>query len=262
VGGVDVDRARVAGYRRLCGFPASDLLPPTYPQVVAFPLVLELLADPAFPFPALGTLHIGNRIVVRAPIPEGAPLELEVSAAEPLQHPRGRQVTVVVDVRTGGAAVWKAEMDLLHREADPRHDADSAPPPRELDVPDEPPNGPQVWRLPSDLGRRYAAVSGDRNPIHLAALTARPFGFRRHIAHGMWTHARALAEIANRLPDEYWVDVAFRRPVSLPGTVRFGARSVGAGVDFGLAAMTGETHLLGRVHPAERVRPAAAARSR
>ena len=23
------------------------------------------------------------------------------------------------------------------------------------------------WKLPGDLGRRYAAVSGDHNPIHL-----------------------------------------------------------------------------------------------
>ncbi|NEA19599.1 MaoC/PaaZ C-terminal domain-containing protein, partial [Streptomyces halstedii] len=50
------------------------------------------------------------------------------------------------------------------------------------------------WRLPGDLGRRYGAVSGDRNPIHLHPLTARLFGFPRHIAHGMWTVARCLAE--------------------------------------------------------------------
>ncbi|MYQ53488.1 MULTISPECIES: MaoC/PaaZ C-terminal domain-containing protein, partial [unclassified Streptomyces] len=50
------------------------------------------------------------------------------------------------------------------------------------------------WRLPGDLGRRYGAVSGDRNPIHLHPLTARLFGFPRHLAHGMWTVARCLAE--------------------------------------------------------------------
>ena len=52
-----------------------------------------------------------------------------------------------------------------------------------------------------DIGRRYGAVSGDRNPIHLYPLTARLFGFRRAIAHGMWTKARCLAALEGRLPE-------------------------------------------------------------
>ena len=38
------------------------------------------------------------------------------------------------------------------------------------------------WRLPADQGRRYAAVSGDYNPIHLYGWAARPFGFKQPIA--------------------------------------------------------------------------------
>jgi acyl dehydratase len=79
------------------------------------------------------------------------------------------------------------------------------------------------WRLPGDLGRRYGAVSGDRNPIHLHALTARAFGFPRAIAHGMWTKARALAALEATLPDAYTVDVAFKKPILLPGRVTFAA---------------------------------------
>ena len=37
----------------------------------------------------------------------------------------------------------------------------------------EPPPVDAQWRLPGDLGRRYAAVSGDRNPIHMHALPPR-----------------------------------------------------------------------------------------
>ena len=80
-----------------------------------------------------------------------------------------------------------------------------------------------------DLGRRYAAVSGDHNPIHLYPLTARALGFRRQIAHGMWTKARSIAAIENRLPDVVTVAVAFRKPVFLPGTVAF-ADTVDEGV--------------------------------
>jgi acyl dehydratase len=107
------------------------------------------------------------------------------------------------------------------------------------------------WRLGGDLGRRYAAVSGDRNPIHLYAVTARPFGFRRQIAHGMWSMARCVAAVENRLPDAARVEAAFQRPVVLPATVRFTARRAGSDLAFSLVdPRSGAPHVAGRVEPA------------
>jgi acyl dehydratase len=108
--------------------------------------------------------------------------------------------------------------------------------------------GPGVeWRLGGDLGRRYAAVSGDRNPIHLYAATARAFGFRRQIAHGMWSMARCVAAVENRLPDAVRVEAAFQRPVVLPATVRFATRRTGSDLAFGLVdPRSGAPHLAGR----------------
>jgi acyl dehydratase len=105
-----------------------------------------------------------------------------------------------------------------------------------------------VWRVPGDIGRRYAAVSGDVNPIHLHPLTARAFGFPRAIAHGMWCKAHALAALESRLPDAFTVDVAFRKPVLLPSTAHFVVRPTGGGFDLGLlrAGKDGE-HLVGTV---------------
>jgi acyl dehydratase len=253
VDGVAVDRAHLAGYRELCGFGPGERLPATYPQTVAFPLVLALLTDPAFPFRAMGTLHVGNAISCHRPLSALDRLDYEVVAGSPVAHPRGRTVVVEVLATADGLQVWRAAMNLLQRERAGSMPADTARP--SADVPDEPPLGPRLWRLSGDLGRRYAAVSGDRNPIHLADLTAKPFGFSRHIAHGMWTHARALAELDNRLPDAYDVEVAFKKPVTLPGTVAFGARALEDRIDFGVvshptdAAQAPAPHLLGRVRP-------------
>ena len=44
-----------AAYAAVCGFPDKDTVPLTYPHVLGFPLHLELMTDPAFPFPAIGT---------------------------------------------------------------------------------------------------------------------------------------------------------------------------------------------------------------
>ena len=63
-------------------------------------------------------------------------------------------------------------------------------------------------------------MSGDHNPIHLHALSAKALGFPRAIAHGMWTKARCLASL--RLPDAFAVDVRFKKPILLPSKVTFG----------------------------------------
>jgi acyl dehydratase len=111
---------------------------------------------------------------------------------------------------------------------------------------DVPPSG-VTWRLSGDLGRRYAAVSGDCNPIHLYPVTAKALGFRRQIAHGMWSNARCVAALENRLPDAVTVDVVFRKPIFLPGSVAFGARPTDMGYAFTLTdPRSGAPHLQGR----------------
>ncbi len=76
-------------------------------------------------------------------------------------------------------------------------------------------------------------MSGDRNPIHLHPLTARLFGFPRHIAHGMWTVARCLAQAeagtGTTAPGRVRsVRADFKAPVLLPATLTYAA----SGSDF------------------------------
>jgi acyl dehydratase len=243
---VGIDAARVASYRDVCGFTGSEL-PTTYLHVLAFPLQLVVMTTPAFPFAPLGVVHIANTIKqLRALSVDDEP-DLRVSCGAVERHPRGRQVSLLTEFSIDGELVWQSESVMLSRErAESAHEPAAAAEPPAL--PEQPPSGPQVWRLPSNLGRRYAAVSGDRNPIHLYDLTAMPFGFRRHIAHGMWTKARCLAELHNQLPEAFRVEVAFRKPLTLPGSATFGARRLGHRLDFGVSSPTsGSAHLLGRI---------------
>jgi acyl dehydratase len=196
-------------------------------------------------------VHITNTIRQHRPIGLDERLSVDVRVADLLPHPRGRQATLVTTCRVDDEVLWDAETVVLHRESTARDEnATAAAGP---DLPAQAPTGPQVWRLPSGLGRRYAAVSGDRNPIHLFDVTAMPLGFRHHIAHGMWSKARCLAELENRLPDAYDVAVAFKKPIRLPGRVGFGARDRGDVLDFGLVSpSSGSPHLLGRVSAGDR----------
>ncbi len=90
-------------------------------------------------------------------------------------------------------------------------------------------------------------MSGDHNPIHLYPLTARALGFKRQIAHGMWSLARCVAALENRLPDAVTVEATFTKPIFLPGTVAFGQDPVDDGIAFALTSPTsGAPHVVGR----------------
>ena len=243
--GVTPDAGRLAGYARVCGFGLADALPPTFPHVLTFPLQVALMSDRSFPLALPGLVHVRNRIDVLRPIGTGEALDLEVWAERFAAHRSGATVDLCASVSADGAEVWRGRSTYLARGAQ----APDGAPASEVDVPvGTLPDGAISWRVPADTGRRYARVSGDVNPIHLSGLTAKAFGFKRAIAHGMWVKARALAALEGRLPERFGVDVGFRKPLFLPSTVTLGTRPAGGG--WGLAvrnASNGTEHLVGTV---------------
>ncbi|MFE9952097.1 MaoC family dehydratase [Streptomyces sp. NPDC005531] len=228
----------LASYSRICGFSESGTLPLTYPHVLGFPLAMRLMTGRSFPLPVVGLVHTWIEITRhRAPHPTEV-LELTVYAHALVPHRRGTEVTMVTEARSGGELVWESRSGYLSR-----HSTRGASPAVESGPPTQPTAGLPAaeWRLPGDLGRRYGAASGDRNPIHLYPLTARLFGFPRAIAHGMWTVARCLAESAEPGRISY-VRADFRAPVLLPATVTYAVD--GAGTAFQLRS-GGRVHLTG-----------------
>ena len=209
--GVRVDRDHLAAYDRVCGYRLSDELPVTYPHLLVFGAQMALLTADGFPFPLIGLVHVANRITWHRPLLADETYVLRVHAENPRPHDRGTQFDVVSETLADGDVVWQETSTYLRRHGDGAKS--DRPPARPVGAPTA------VWRVPDDIGRRYADVSGDHNPIHLHALTARLFGFRRAIAHGMWSLSRCLAYHEGRLPDAGTVDVAFKLPILLPATV-------------------------------------------
>ena len=237
---IEVRREHVHAYAAVCGFPDKDTVPLTYPHILGFPLHLRVMTDPAFPFPAIGGVHLTNTITTHRPIAVGETLEVTVHPENLRPHAKGRTVDFITEVTSGDELVWEGRSTYLRRGTG-TPDAPSGP------IFDEVEPSGMTWRLSGDLGRRYAAVSGDRNPIHLYALTAKALGFKRQIAHGMWSKARCVAALENRLPDAVTVEVAFRKPIFLPGKVAFGSRQSDEGFAFVLRdPRSGAPHLQGR----------------
>ena len=237
---VPVDLDHAASYAALCGFPRKDTLPLPYPHLLAFGLHLEIMADGSFPFPAIGTVHLENSITQHRPIAVTEKLQVTARPDNLRPHAKGQAFDLLTTVHSAGELVWEETSTFLRRGRGDDNAATGAT------LPSAPPTGTE-WRLPGDLGRRYAGVSGDHNPIHLTRLTAKAFGFPRQIAHGMWSLARCVGALESRLPPSVRVDVAFKKPILLPGSVAFGSRPSDDGYGFSLSSPeSGAPHLVGR----------------
>jgi acyl dehydratase len=82
------------------------------------------------------------------------------------------------------------------------------------------------------------------------SLSARLFGMPSAIAHGMYMKARCLAALEGHLPDEVEVDVRFKLPVRIPGTVSFASWPDEGGRAFALHdAKNEKPHLTGAAKP-------------
>jgi hypothetical protein len=241
---VEVDRDHLAQYDHVCGFRLRDELPPTYPHMVAFPLAMKVMTDGSFPFPVMGLVHIENRIDQQRAIRADEKLDFTVRSDNLREHDRGLQFDLVADVTADGEPVWHSTSTYLRRMGGAGGGGSG-------DKRSEPPTPDSYWKIDDDIGRRYAGVSGDINPIHMHALSARLFGFPKPIAHGMWLKARCLAALEGQLPDALSVEVAFKLPLLLPAKVAFASWPADDGRDFAVHdARNGKPHLTGSVRPA------------
>ncbi|MFC4877717.1 MaoC/PaaZ C-terminal domain-containing protein [Microbulbifer halophilus] len=243
-----VDVAALRTYREVCGFRTGDGLPVTYPFVLAAPLHMELLVSDAFPLPVMGLVHVRNSITRHRAIGSAETLDIDCILTGPCPSARGLEFDLHTRVSAGRELVWEGVTTMLRRGRGSRVGRKSGAGRRPSEFT---PDSVIDWHIPANTGRRYARVSGDSNPIHLSALTAKPFGFRRAIAHGMWTKARSLAELECLLPDgPFRVSVDFKLPILLPGDVQFQYRREGDDIDFFVRGSAGrKPHLSGSLAP-------------
>lgn len=206
----------VSNYMQVCGFEDRLTYPVTWPHILAFPLHLRLLTDPAFPLPLLGLVHLRNRIVQHRTIHRGEYLDIHCRIANAATTPRGLEFDLCTTAFSSGRLVWEEVSTTLFRKPSTTRTGAQNRQPQAL-----PQYGKsQTLQVPESIGRQYGKISGDLNPIHLHGLSARLFGFPRAIAHGMWSKARCLA-LLQRQPA--WrsgaVDIAvdFKKPLFLPG---------------------------------------------
>ena len=228
-----IDAKHLARYRSLCGFQPGSKIPATYLQTLAMPLVLNIMSNSQFPIRAIGKMHLRNQVSVLEKFDFRQPVTLTVSVGDSILTSRGLEWNMDFSAVVDNQLVWSGFSTYLYI-------CETGLSPREKPRLIRGDN-PEDWLVPKGTGRRYGRISGDCNPIHLSSLTAKLFGFRSAIAHGMWSKTRCIAALEDSLPESgYTVDVAFMRPLYLPSKVKFYTRQLESGQHFSLFNKRGE----------------------
>lgn len=236
-----IDAPHLKTYNEVCGFKHNGYVPAIYLAMLSQSLQMHMMTKESFPFPILGLVHIRNNIKQFRKIGANEQLNLSCKFGELQPHDKGVQFDFIVTAKVGKEVVMEGLMTYLSRQKTSgnaiQKDQPVLQPAYQLEA---------EWQVSENTGRRYALISGDFNLIHLHAITAKAFGFKQAIAHGMWSNAKALASL--NLPDQYEAEVSFKLPLYLPSTVEFLTAQEGHSIDFLIRhGKTQKPHVVGIV---------------
>ncbi len=245
--GVRIDAEQLAQYRLLCGGGPAEVLPLAFPHVLASPLHLAVLSSEKFPIGLLGLLQVRNRIERSRPLDSAEVGSLQTWVEGHRETERGQEFDLhTVWHADSGEPIWSELSTFLARRAPPAGSRTVRQPHDPAPVGDPAARQSTSFRALAGLGRRYGWMAGDLNPIHLSDATARRFGFRSAIAHGMWSLARCAAELDSGHSAACVLDVQFRQPVHLPAWLLLQSQPLDSGLAFELLDSLGErVHLTG-----------------
>lgn len=207
-----IDQKHLKAYNEICGYKNNGYIPATYLAVLSQSLQMSMMTSEAFPFALLGLVHIRNQVKQHRKMGVNETLTISCQFGELKPHDKGLQFDFLTTVKVAGDVVMEGLTTYLSRQK-----TDQVPTIKAKDEVEPNYTLKSVWDVAENTGRRYAAASGDFNLIHIHAITAKAFGFKQAIAHGMWSKARALASLT--LPDAYEADVYFKLPMYLPSQV-------------------------------------------
>ncbi len=251
---VRIDASHLRAYRECCGAADGSVLPIAYPHVLASALHLAVLSHADFPVKLLGLVHVRNVIRQHRAQAADAGGALGVAIEGHAETDRGQEFTLRTEWRTAnGELTWEEDCIFLARRKRRAPASSRSADSESGAATEEQPTGIRTtsFQAPVGLGRSYGLLGGDLNPIHLSDLSARVFGYKAAIAHGMWSLARCASDLdAATLRNSYELAVNFKLPVLLPAWLLFEQWQQRDGTGFCLRDNEGKKpHLTGTLRP-------------
>jgi acyl dehydratase len=216
--GVGIDSGPYKAFCRMFGF-SEESVPLTYWHIRFFGLRAFLASRPEAPFPLPGMVHLSDRIRQYRPVRPDESFTVECRFGHLMAHEKGTAFETLTQLFSGDELVWEENTVNLYlgKKIPCPSEAESTP----IELSQNCSSVPVA--LGADLGRKYAAVSGDYNPIHLNRLGARLFGFHKHLLHGWYSVNSCLQPYEKQLKEKAELQAYFKKPLFLPSKVNMKA---------------------------------------
>ena len=231
--GVSVEAEGLKKYCAATGLEEDGCLPILFPHVLTAPVHMTFIAHKDFPLSPLGALHLRNHILQHEAIGAGEKMNVKCRLADSRVVKSGLEFDVQTAIHVDGPRKWESIATYFVRG---KKFGEAGEPPAiagmaELGAP----NTEAAFHVPKNMGRHYAGIARDYNPIHISKILAKLFGFKRDIIHGMWSAAKAMSQLPGVGTDgPLRHDLAFKGPIFMDSDVTVKAEAGDAGVRFDL----------------------------
>lgn len=209
-------------YKRVCKFESTDqaasfpeTIPASYLQTLFIGPLSRYIGSKHFPINPMGLIHIGQSFELKRPLATDETLDLSCRLKEMIKTEKGTESRFLLEITTNNELVWQGLSTFLTRtKAKPGKKKKRKK--QETFLAQQ-----EIIQVAGNTGRQYARVSRDYNPHHLFGFTARIFGFKQPIAHGMWSLARVTANLEKKIGVQYPLKVEgmFKLPVFMPASL-------------------------------------------
>lgn len=217
--GFQPDPSLISCYRTVCGFKDNNggPIPITYLQTLFIGILGRFITSPFFPLKPTGLIQVFQSFEQKRPVSTGETLDIACTLLDFTKKETGIETRFILEVSSSGEIVWQGISGFFTRSGAKK--TPSAPKPEDIFLEKR-----ETIPVPSGTGRLYAAVSGDYNPHHLYPLTAKLFGFKTAIAHGMWSLARVTASLDREfgIQGPALIEASFKLPVFMPAVTTLG----------------------------------------
>lgn len=224
-----LDRKAIHQYRQVCGFSPlenrrpGNPIPISYFQTLFIGLLGKFITTSHFPLNPMGLIQVGQSFEQKRAVTLDETLDLSCRLHGVTKTQKGIQTQFLLEAESEEQVVWQGISTFFTRNKVKHPPKKHSEKPQEifLDI-------KEAIEVPRDTGRQYAGVSGDYNPHHLYGVTARLFGFKQPIAHGMWSLARAIASLERDCDLQYPLagEGAFKLPIFMPALITLGYESM------------------------------------
>jgi acyl dehydratase len=215
-----VNPAKLSEYRKACGFDEDGKLPLLYPHVLTSSMHISIIAHDDFPLSPFGAVHLRDHILQHRPINPDEVMDYSCRLCGQRVAKGGLEFDISTLILIGEARVWESISTYMVRGKKWGEPGEAAPLAAMPALDNPAPEAEAHWHVPANMGKRYAKITGDYNPIHVSKVLAKLFGFKRDIIHGFQVAARCLTNLPD-LPQAGKVrcDLIFKGPVFLDSDV-------------------------------------------